>query len=462
MAKYDVIVIGAGPGGLCNAAILAKNKKKVLLVEKTGEIGGRSISVSHRGYKLNLGWHQIVETGSGLTKVFKYLGKELRHGPALEGSPIFINGRWQPIQALCSGDREDFKKIVREIVQDLTWDEIEKLDDQPIRPWVRERTSSEGILTLFETMATYEGVTLNWWDHSLSESLFMRKLHLSEKGVAGYCVNPVDGWESIWNDLADALRENGGEIRMNTPALDILIENHRVQGVEIQSRPPFMATDFPESEMIEAHCVISTLPCWDVSDIVDENLLPSWYVDQIKFISRDELRTFWLGIYAGVPEPISVFASREIMGWFKGPRTGLQGICSDLTAYDSNLAPPNEHLFTAMVCIEYDNLKKRQVVNRIFTEFEKELEDIFPIYKKRLWSKRHMIFNPTYGTLWKPGTVGRYKPDVQVPAVEGLYFASDTFRGRSIGLDRAARIAMTVTEKILGSPIPEFMASWHY
>ncbi|MEA1926238.1 MAG: NAD(P)/FAD-dependent oxidoreductase [Patescibacteria group bacterium] len=39
MRKYDVIIIGAGPGGLRCAEILGKNNKKVLLLEKNSEIG---------------------------------------------------------------------------------------------------------------------------------------------------------------------------------------------------------------------------------------------------------------------------------------------------------------------------------------------------------------------------------------------------------------------------------------
>jgi phytoene dehydrogenase-like protein len=62
MAKYDVIIVGGGPSGLCNAAILAKNGKKVLLLEKNDQLGGMSVGVPYKGHTLNYAWNQIEDT----------------------------------------------------------------------------------------------------------------------------------------------------------------------------------------------------------------------------------------------------------------------------------------------------------------------------------------------------------------------------------------------------------------
>jgi hypothetical protein len=462
MPKYDVIVIGGGPGGLCNAAILAKNNKKVLLLEKDSQVGGVSIGIPYKGHILNLGWNQIEDTGSGLTRVFEYVGKELRHSQISQSMPLYIDGNWVPTQELLAAERSKFKKFIKMVTQEISWEDIDKLDDQIVRPWVRKHDLGEGVLTLLELMAIYEGVTFDWWDHSLSEQLWLRKLHFTERQMAGYCFSPADGWEKIWNFLADAIKENGGEIRVDSRVTDIVIENGRTMGVEVLTRKPFMATDYPESEMIEASCVVSTLPCWNVLDIVDVSLIPGWYADQIRFQARDDMRGGWVGIYAALPEPLSVAYPREMPGWFQGPITGKIGIATDFTSFDPNISPPGEHLVTVMAVVEYHKFKSKKEVNQFFSDFEKEAEILLPVLKKRLWTERHVVFDPAYDTLWKPGTVGLYKPDVEVPAVEGLYFAGETFRGRSVGTDRAARIAMTVTEKILGRAIPEFKDSWHY
>ena len=44
MARYDVVVIGAGLGGLTAAAILAREGRKVLVIERGNSVGGAASS----------------------------------------------------------------------------------------------------------------------------------------------------------------------------------------------------------------------------------------------------------------------------------------------------------------------------------------------------------------------------------------------------------------------------------
>lgn len=52
--RYDVIIVGAGQGGIACASLLSKESNlKILLMEKSSVIGGRYGSYSYKGFTLN-------------------------------------------------------------------------------------------------------------------------------------------------------------------------------------------------------------------------------------------------------------------------------------------------------------------------------------------------------------------------------------------------------------------------
>jgi len=57
MGSWDVIIAGAGYGGLCSGALLAHAGKEVLVLEKDDSIGGRAKSILYSGRVLDDGAH---------------------------------------------------------------------------------------------------------------------------------------------------------------------------------------------------------------------------------------------------------------------------------------------------------------------------------------------------------------------------------------------------------------------
>jgi len=74
--KYDVIIIGSGLGGLVSATILAREGKKVCVLEKNNQFGGNLQVFSRDKSVFDTGVHYIgaLEEGQNLNRYFTYLG----------------------------------------------------------------------------------------------------------------------------------------------------------------------------------------------------------------------------------------------------------------------------------------------------------------------------------------------------------------------------------------------------
>lgn len=82
---YDVIVVGAGMGGLLSALALSKEGKRVLLLEKEDYLGGVCRSYDVDGYQVDTGPHIITRLGQGpfkhlMDSYFDVLPKFVPHG----------------------------------------------------------------------------------------------------------------------------------------------------------------------------------------------------------------------------------------------------------------------------------------------------------------------------------------------------------------------------------------------
>jgi phytoene dehydrogenase-like protein len=166
MPSYDVVIIGAGAAGLTAGALLAKEGKRVVVLDRSPYIGGRAMALPDEGFIVNLGGHLIEDGGSGITKVFEHVGKELVHGEVSNEMPIWENGRgWGSVRDRYT-DRAELKKVIRALVDTP----YEALDEGTVA--LRRRASSRCIKQggknpqapcKTRVNRTYEGLSFGFW-----------------------------------------------------------------------------------------------------------------------------------------------------------------------------------------------------------------------------------------------------------------------------------------------------------
>jgi monoamine oxidase len=166
MSRHDVVIIGAGAAGLSAGALLAKEGKSVVIVEASPWLGGRGVAVADEGFKINLGGHLVEDSGSGITKVFEHVGKELIHGASSSDMVIWDHekSRWGSIREQYSADKSELKKLIQ-IVVETPYEEFDEWDDRTLREWMLQYTKHEGVIALWEFITVLEAITENWWDH---------------------------------------------------------------------------------------------------------------------------------------------------------------------------------------------------------------------------------------------------------------------------------------------------------
>jgi phytoene dehydrogenase-like protein len=448
--KVDVVVVGAGTAGLVAASLLAKEGKRVAVVERHRYLGGRAMEHRFRGHQLGLGSHLVEDPGDSLTRACEYVGVTLEHSPRSDAMPFWDRTGWKPIQEFYGGAARKGLKRCIEALTESSYEELELWDHASLREWMSQYTTDEGVFLVWEAISVLEQITFNWWEHSASENLYTRKLHYELKRTAGYSFWPMGGWEKLWDEMAEAFRGLGGTLLQPRTVHRVLVERGGVRGVELR-----------DGEVVEADQVVVNAPVWDIPPLFDDGVLPWDLLERIRLMARDQNRACWLGYWIAAKEPVIASSELEMASFFATPRTGLPGFTLNFTGYDPGVSPDGEYLTCFGAAFDAtEHYGDRGWYERTFRDLWLDIEDMLPAARHALWKKPHLV--SSYGVICKPGMVGSARPDTMVRGVDGLWLTGDTTRARGIGIDKAARSGITAAEGALGRRMPFFADTVHY
>ncbi len=236
----DVIVLGAGIGGLSAAAYLTAAGYRVLVLEKSRYMGGRCSHRERDGFTVTTGAIMVpMGPDSAIRQAFDAVGADMdmvettgrMRYRMLHGDydlPRVGGGLRGMIEFAFEGDQEKTEQLFRAIIAVLGG---ERPDEAlSLRDWFLQHTDNPAVLGVFQGFcAALMGTSL----HEIPAAEYFRFLGNSSKGSRFGLAAAGNG--ALMETLAAAIESRGGEILRRQRCSRILVENQRVRGVEVVS-----------------------------------------------------------------------------------------------------------------------------------------------------------------------------------------------------------------------------------
>ncbi|PID61518.1 MAG: hypothetical protein CSB44_06910 [Gammaproteobacteria bacterium] len=473
MKEHDVIIIGAGLGGLTAGARLAKEGKRVCLIEQHYIPGGCATTFRRNDFTMEVGLHSIdgLDEDDMKAEIFEELGVfdhvefvsipefyRFIHGKT---DIVVPDNREQAIRVLSEHfphERKNIRKFFRKIfalrreVHRLPADRWRMLALLPVFPFLfpnllfgsrrnlgdfLDRTiKDEELKLILQANLPY------YHDDPYSMSLvYFSVAQASFFSGGGHFIKGGSG--QLSNHLASVITDNGGEILLGHKVERIIIEDNRATGVEYgKAHDEDGSTDRRFADTIIANAAIPNVLA----------MLPPKQQGQIaEKAGKLQISCSILSVYLGFGSDIRKLGSRNHSTFVFsentrqlrdiGPGSNLDRfVFVDYSQIDSGLAPKGKS-FAVISVVDYmknwDDLsdadykaKKEEIASVLI----RKLEETFPGIGNEIEclevatprTIRRYTLNPegtAYGYAQTPQQAGMNRLPNKSP-ISNLYFAS--------------------------------------
>ena len=263
-----VVIIGAGPGGLTPAYLLAKRGVKVTVLEADDVVGGISRTAQYKGYRFDIGGHRFFTKIKPVEDLWKeLLGDEFISVPRL--SRIHYQGKFfdYPLKAMNALRGLGIWNAILMVVS-YVWAHLRPSPvEENLEQWVTNRfgkrlyqiffkTYTEKVWGIPCTEIRAEWAAQRIQNLSLAKAILsaaaMNKRSTDVKSLINEFQYPRLGPGQMWEICHDKVIALGGEVLMQHKVESIEMENGRVVAVRAKT---------PDGEVrIAGDHFISTMP----------------------------------------------------------------------------------------------------------------------------------------------------------------------------------------------------------
>ncbi len=264
MARTKVVVVGAGPGGLTSAMILARHGCDVTVLEKEDRVGGRNAAVVAGDYRFDLG-PTFLMMKYLLEEVFELAGRRVEdYLDIVSLEPlyrlVFADGREffptrdqnamrEQIARVFPGNTAGYDRFLAyeakklehlvpclklpysspaHMVRPTLLRALPYLDaHKSLHAHLASYFDAEELRLAFTFQAKYLGMSP--WKCPALFSMIAFMEH------SGGIHHPIGGLNQISLAMARIVEEHGGTIRLSTPVEQVLVQNGEARGVRLAS-----------------------------------------------------------------------------------------------------------------------------------------------------------------------------------------------------------------------------------
>lgn len=400
--EFDVIVIGAGVGGLCTAALLSHHGYRTLVVEAADRLGGRCSTEEFDGFKLSTG-AVALHRGGVLEDIYREVGARLdlvdmphqfyRIGsiggesyemPAKGGIPALleISSSVETRRARLLGHMAKEVAVARLMsVFGRGVRGKEKVSDVTFRDWLMRYTENDLAHKTFDAIVC-NVTSYHAYEITASEmfALFAGMGAYSALGLA------PQGNEANMGSLAQIIEANEGRIWTACAAKRILVNKDTATGVVVEK-------DGREIEL-RSRAVVSNAGPRKTAHLVGESNLGPSYLELVSNL----VPVGMILVHVASDVPLCL-PNGELGGALL---VGLRRLTSafPLTNFSTMLAPPGKHL---LYCVGSPPSYLQQIdLDEEHEQTVLDLRDQFPEFER---SGTVVKFDVVFQELPRPGTV---------------------------------------------------------